>query len=979
MRLHRLEVTAFGPYAGTERVDFDGLSEAGLFLINGPTGAGKTSVLDAVCFALYGQVPSVRNAVKDLRSDHAAPGVAPQVRLEVTLRGRRFRITRSPAWQRPKLRGTGTIEEKAKVVVEEHEAGAWIGRSTRNDEAGHLVSGLLGMNAGQFCQVVLLPQGDFAAFLRADAEKRRGVLEKLFATEKFAQVEKWLGDRRAGTHREADQLGHAARSVADRVAEWAVTERPDDEPGTLPGWAAELTAHLTDLAAAANTQVTVAEGALATAREHADHARTLAERQQRHADARRRETALAERAGERGALAFALEAADRADRVLPLLKNIDVRARRLRDATEAVARNLPDGLSADADILRKEERERRDEAAALDQLRGEATRLSELRADIERGRSERAVLDQREAEASALIQELPGRREARRSELAEARRRAAAMPAAETVVTETKRHLDAAVRRDALAAALASGEAERLVVVDEAQAAREAYLTIRQARLDGMAVRLAEALVPGEPCRVCGSVEHPAPAEAADLPSDADEARAETAYERAQERRETITSRLAGLRAELETVADEAGTDELRAARADAEAERAGLAGADDEVTRLDGELLTIDAEYEAARERQSEAAGLLAENRTRTAAQQEEVDRLRSRIDDARGDDPTLDARIGRLGREADRVHATIEALDAEHTAASELTDARDDADKASAAEGFGSPADVRAAALDADDRQDLRRRAKAYDDEEAAVRELLGDPALAAAAAVDPPDLRHHERALAEADEAYRAFSSARDRAVQRRDRLAELTVELRAAVAAWRPAHERHAVAARLADLAAGTSADNELHMRLSAYVLAARLEQVVAAANERLARMSGGRYALEHTVGKAAGDRKRSGGGLGLLAVDAWTGVARDPATLSGGESFITSLALALGLADVVTTEAGGAEIGTLFVDEGFGTLDQDTLDEVMTVLDTLRDGGRAVGIVSHVTELRTRIPTRLTVQKTPTGSTLTTTP
>jgi exonuclease SbcC len=160
-----------------------------------------------------------------------------------------------------------------------------------------------------------------------------------------------------------------------------------------------------------------------------------------------------------------------------------------------------------------------------------------------------------------------------------------------------------------------------------------------------------------------------------------------------------------------------------------------------------------------------------------------------------------------------------------------------------------------------------------------------------------------------------------------------------------------------------------------MRLSAYVLAARLEQVVAAANERLARMSGTRYSLEHTVDKAAGSRGHGTGGLGLRVIDGWTGRHREPGTLSGGETFITSLSLALGLADVVTAEAGGTEIGTLFVDEGFGTLDEDTLDEVMEVLDGLRDGGRAVGIVSHVAELRTRIPAQLQVRKTRTGSTL----
>ena len=213
MRLHRLEIAAFGPFSGTEVIDFDALSDAGLFLIQGRTGAGKTSILDAVCFALYGQVPGVRNNVKGLRSDHAPPGAGPRVVLEATIRGRRLRITRSPAWERPKLRGSGTTTEHAKVVLEEFEHGAWTGLTTRLDEAGDLVSRLLGMNAVQFCQVVLLPQGEFAGFLRAGADERRRVLERLFATEVFTQVEKWLAERRAAAGRAAAELG-AAREQA---------------------------------------------------------------------------------------------------------------------------------------------------------------------------------------------------------------------------------------------------------------------------------------------------------------------------------------------------------------------------------------------------------------------------------------------------------------------------------------------------------------------------------------------------------------------------------------------------------------------------------------------------------------------------------------------------------------------------------------------------------------------------------------------
>src|SRR5690606_2504029 len=217
MRLHLLRLTAFGSFPGTEEVDFDALSEAGLFLIHGPTGAGKTTVLDAVCFALYGRVPGQRDKARSLRCDHAPPGRGPVVELEVTIRDRRFRITRSPAWLRPKQRGTGLVEEKAKTRVEELTPAGWTARTTRSDEAGHLIGELLGMNADQFCQVAMLPQGEFARFLRADGEERRRLLERLFSVRIYTEVERWLAERRTETGREQQEAWREVESVIDRT------------------------------------------------------------------------------------------------------------------------------------------------------------------------------------------------------------------------------------------------------------------------------------------------------------------------------------------------------------------------------------------------------------------------------------------------------------------------------------------------------------------------------------------------------------------------------------------------------------------------------------------------------------------------------------------------------------------------------------------------------------------------------------------
>ena len=247
-----------------------------------------------------------------------------------------------------------------------------------------------------------------------------------------------------------------------------------------------------------------------------------------------------------------------------------------------------------------------------------------------------------------------------------------------------------------------------------------------------------------------------------------------------------------------------------------------------------------------------------------------------------------------------------------------------------------------------------------------------VLAEPDADEISASPAPDLPRLEATHAEA---LSALSAARARETvwtDRLERLGTLVTDLRTALGAWAPLRADLELTTRLSSFVDGKSADNRLQMRLSAYVLAYRLSQVVAAANARLAGMSDQRYSLEHTGRRGAGETR---GGLSILVRDDWSGESRDPATLSGGETFVVSLALALGLADVVTQEAGGADLDTLFVDEGFGSLDADTLDDVMDTLDSLRDGGRVVGVVSHVAEMRDRIPTQLRVSKSRDGSTL----
>lgn len=992
MRLHTLRFTAFGPFAARQEVDFDSLSEAGLFLLHGPTGAGKTSVLDAVCYALYGAVPGARQSPgTSLRSDHAPVDEPTEVSLELSVGDRRLEVTRLPAQPRPKKRGEGFVTEKAQSRLREYDraTGGWRSLSKSHQEIGEEITQLLGMSREQFCQVVLLPQGDFARFLRADAEARGKLLGRLFDTRRFAAVEERLAVLRRAAETQVLAGDERLLTLAHRMAEAAGAAADDwPLPGDRPGepglaeavleWAAVARAGALELLDIAGAALAAAESRQAAARTALDDQRELARLQERFEQTRRRADELADRRTERDQVRARLDRARRAERVADALAQRDEAARHHRAAVgaqERARRELPAELAdAGAEQLAAVEGRLRQDLGALDAARRAERRSAEITA-------ERAGLDRQAHADDELIREATAwladwdtvlRRCQDRIEAAQE-----AATRAEHVAgqLEPARHRLAAARtRDRLATEAAAADARLTAAREQANAAHETWLDLRERRLRGVAAELAAALRDGEPCAVCGAADHPAPARpgAGHVDRAAEEAAYET-YTRAEADRAEAERALGAVReavAEARAGAGSATTaeladlvEQLRGDHAEAHRTATGMHAAREERTRAEREHTERTTAQQQA-ERRSAAR----------TSQREALEREQSAIEEelvlARGGAASVAEHAALLEHRMSFLDRAADAVRAVDTTAQRLKETDDRLADAAFRAGFDTPQAAAAELTDDSEQRRLQQRLDAWQAEEAAVAERLAEQDAATAAARPPAD---PDGARAEFDTAERAFldaSSVLDAAAKRRTALQRLSRQAADELTGLGPLRAEYDRVARLATLTAGTSADNERKMRLESYVLAARLEQVAAAATARLQTMSAGRYTLVHSDARAGG-RGRSG--LGLHVLDSWTGRERDTATLSGGETFFASLALALGLADVVTDEAGGTRLDTLFIDEGFGSLDDQTLDDVLDVLDSLRERDRSVGIVSHVGDLRRRVPAQLEIVKEQSGS------
>lgn len=1010
MRFHQLTVCAFGPFADTETVDFDALSADGLFLMRGPTGAGKTSVLDALTFALYGDVPGERSSDR-LKSQHAPPERTPYVELEFSSGEQRYRVRRQPTYYRPAKRaGASPQREGSALVIHRWDHSEWKPVPTARVAEGDVeLEQIIGLKMHEFTKVILLPQGAFAKLLHASNEERRGILEQLFDTGTFERLENhlWEQMRQAESElKDIDARIQAHTAAVRSAAESLLGEHFEDLAETP---VEELATVVTEQARA---QQQVLESAEQTAQ-------TAMKRAAGHAEAL---------SAARAELLRWAEHAQRRDQLEDQRSSVDRARRGIEEHRAAVS--LRDWLDAaeQAERASKQAREHaahtaetaRRELAAQDQIAvgslipGEAldaasleemltqlvqwqARLTDQDAAEAEARHAQVLAGIRAAEDSAtqsqarcqeLTEELQAQQldlEDKRSRLSDPEGLQARRDALHRELEVVRRRSELITQRESVKANLQDLEAEMTRRGHAAESAQHSYRGTAEAYLRSQAHELAQTLEPGHPCLVCGSTEHPDPlistAETVtreQVGSAAEDLhRARAALEKVRAEHAAATESLTGI---LESLGEhrEATAKQIRALqqRAEEHLSTAETAQTEQRALRDTVEALTA----AVARTQQQHTAALHQGGQYSAEAIRltTEAEALQHKIEKLRAGYSSIADRRTALTELETVLRVAQGAAQHVDTAAAQVHRSRSDADQQLQKSIFGTVEEVKEAVRTDDELEPLRHSVTQFEQAaqqlhfdaqteqvRAGARRAENDEETPAEETVTHAQLTA-EDTRADHQEKQRQLTAFTARCVA----LTETTATLDAAL---QQRAEQTLELMRRSELAKTVNGqgENALRMRLTTFVLAARLERVAEAATHHLRAMTDGRYQLLLDAERAG----RGLRGLDLKVHDEYAEQQRPAESLSGGETFMTSLAMALGLAEVVQSEAGGIGMESLFIDEGFGSLDDHALEAVMQALHTLQGEGRRIGVVSHVSDMHQQIPVQLRIEKTRTGSTL----
>ena len=902
MRPLSLQMCAFGPYPEREVVDFRELGDHSLFLVSGATGAGKSAILDGICFALFGTASGSERTAKAFRSHHAEPSTPTSVALLFRLKHTTYRVERGPEQPRPKQRGEGTTTEKPfAYLYEVSDAGETL-LADGTKEVNHALETRLGYGPEQFRQLVVLPQGEFRTLVTAKSGEREKVFGRLFNTQRYADLGRGLSDAFKAVKSDLDGNDKTRLGLLEHVG--AESETVLDE--TIAAGTAEITTAETEAATL---------GTLATA------ARDQLER------GRATEKALGEAKAAQDALALLegkvdavnagrkeLAQANHAATVDDVLKH-----RTLRQQELATAKRDLDLITATCAAT---EKALATSAADLAQQESQADK---------RARAQEHLIEMKRVAAGAADYETACDALRQQSRTVEQR---------EVHLKQQSEALQDAQKLQAHQQDLAT-EAEQATKTVENLAA----LVTSLRRLQAEVVGLAESLQTGEPCPVCGSEDHPDPAKPGAANEDPDIAAKQAQLDEARrtastlpaihQRLEVITSRAETIGRETREVEAQLGTDRERLA---ALQNQVSTLGRDiPEHLQADGAIVAAVSKAEA---------DLHTLNKSFTDAQTAHIEAVGAHT-----------AAITKQGACTQQLSAAQGYL---QDAVAELTKRIGEA-------GFADEHALRGAQRSPDQRRALDVRIRRWEQDRAAAIDRV-QRTKTEAEGLKPPDMLALELAYAEAAE---AASTSQKRVAAMRTNIINLKTAARQLAEIAQTQAEQRArftVLGRLSNLANGKG---NQRITFERFVQAEILESVLVSANDRLHTMSSGRYQLRRASG--AHDKRRTAG-LDLDVMDAHTGTARPVSTLSGGEGFEAALALALGLADIIQAQYGGIQLDTIFVDEGFGSLGEQDLDAVINALQSLQAGGRLVGLISHVPEVKARIGARLEVQKGRDGST-----
>ena len=1016
-----LEFTAFGSYPGTESVDFTSLADLGLYVVTGPTGSGKTTIFDAMAYALYGEVPGARDK-GDVRSQHADVDSTCSVVFRFAISGIEYRVERTPEQFKPRRRGGGSpVKEPAKASLVRESDG--VALESGAIKVAKACVELVGLDAKQFERVILLPQGRFQQFLLADTATRLPLLRQLFGTGKWLDVvEELKAEANAAKSVVADieeqlrQHQFAIRGSLD-AAEVLLPHNPDsvDEPlGELSEKFVELAVdevsdELGDASAEDATEeeslellaarldqleqrvapLEVEERRLAQQADRAVAAHTEAlsvisawDKRKQLAEERR---SLDEKSDEITKLRTTRDAALSAEPVLLALESqqrdsaasreaaelLAAQRTALREASQAAAigDHLDPDLAADALVVARaknnSQRDSLNELASASELLG---RLQVQSQKLETERDERGV---RAVEIEKFL-------EPRQSEKLVVEALAATEPERALKVEKSAEVLQR--RRDL---------AEIGEQIPAAQEVQDKALTRQREAIkafdDSAAPRLAESLVEGEACPVCGSPEHPRPASSGgeSKVNSADRDAASTSLMEATRELLRLGDRQHDL---VESLGDAAkkSVDELGAEHAAVQAELSTAREAQTQLAELDAEIFAAVEEKSSITDRLSDIYLELAGIGPKIEAAQLKRDELRKDLGelaaawdvDAAGALHALDVLAGALDLVDALVTscrtAAVAATTAEATAtvsASALADAL-------SSSSFASVEEAKAVALDSASLFEITETVETYETRSAANQTLIAEN-LKLELPTDRPDATDLELAAHQArsisDEASTALN-------QIMGHLEFARTNLNTAIAINEGSGGAFERSTSLQSLAKTCDGQGPKRIALETWVLAGELERVAAAANHHLGKMTNGRYQIERSDDSGHGGRQS---GLDLRVLDSHTGASRRPGSLSGGEQFQASLALALGLADVIGHggNANGRVFEALFVDEGFGSLDPESLNQAVEALMQIQAGGRTVGVITHVEAMKESLPIGIRVDRLPNGkgSTLTVRP